>query len=318
MSNMQSSTKNASPAPSTTSVEPSLTIGDVLEKTWALYRSLLRPLVLVQLVMVIPSILLSVISGGLGILWLFSGGGYFLPDPGTTPVVQTGLGVLISVVIAALSLCLSAWQQAALILVIREKAPLGVTVKKAARFIPQMLVVMVLAGILIMLGFFVFLIPGIFLAVALSLSTILPISEGLSGTDALKRSYAYIRGSWWKVFSVGIVFLLLLIVVSTVLSIPVSGIENQVAPTVYSGIVSLLLAPLGVCFTYVVYTALRAKQQKGPSSTSFKKKAPPVGGGEELVERDADIDVHRRATLIIERRSDFSDERPPWQGLAPL
>lgn len=259
---MNAHEKTIKTTPRTASGESPLAIGTVLEKTWTMYRSLFRPLILVQLAMVIPSIIISAISGGLGLLWLFSGAGYLLPQSGTTQVVHAEFGFFLSILFAALTLCLSAWQQAALILVLRDRAPLRHILKKAARFIPQMLVVMILSGVLIMLGFFVFILPGIFLAVALFLSMLLPITEGVTGIAALKRSYAYIRGSWWKVFSVSAVFVLLLLVASSVLSIPVNFTENEAAPNVYSWIVSLFLAPLGICFTYVVYGALRVQQKK--------------------------------------------------------
>ncbi|CAG5007309.1 hypothetical protein DYBT9275_04018 [Dyadobacter sp. CECT 9275] len=72
----------------------------------------------------------------------------------------------------------------------------------------------VVSFLLTILATLVLVLPGIYVAVCLQLFLFGIIREGLSATDALKRSYALVKTDWWATFGL----LLVMSVVSAVLS----------------------------------------------------------------------------------------------------
>ena len=71
-------------------------------------------------------------------------------------------------------------------------------------FIPVFFMTLAL-GIIIALGFVAFIIPGIFLAVALTFTIYAKIAEGLSFGDAMRRSINLVKDYWWLTFGVLII-----------------------------------------------------------------------------------------------------------------
>lgn len=79
-----------------------------------------------------------------------------------------------------------------------------------------------LQGIAIMLGFLACFIPGIFLLVMFSLSTPALMLEGLRVTDAMRRSWALVRGSWWRVAGILLLAYVITSIVGGILELPFS------------------------------------------------------------------------------------------------
>lgn len=103
----------------------------------------------------------------------------------------------------------------------------------------------VLSTIICVMGFVFLIIPGIWISVALSLSTVLLVRGDLDAIGALRKSYDLVKGNWWNVFGVLIlVFFLnilgaLCFLVGLLVSIPMSwmiflelaeDLERQKAP----------------------------------------------------------------------------------------
>ncbi len=67
----------------------------------------------------------------------------------------------------------------------------------------------ILFYIVVIIGFFFFILPGIFLAVVLTLGTSIIVFEKNNPIDAFGRSFTLIRGKWWSTF--GILFVMTII-----------------------------------------------------------------------------------------------------------
>lgn len=64
-------------------------------------------------------------------------------------------------------------------------------------------------GLLVLAGFFVFFLPGLYLSVALSLFFIVRLVEGGDFVTTISRCLSLIKGKWWSTF--GLIFMMLLL-----------------------------------------------------------------------------------------------------------
>ena len=153
-------------------------------------------------------------------------------DDGGGPLVL--IGILLTLVVGAV----------AQILTVRATTgPLGadagaefVPAIQAAlpKFVPVFLTSL-LVQVLVSLGMFFLIVPGVFLAVMLLVSTIACILEDRSPVEALKRSRELTRGNRWRVL--GLVLILALLVIGTGLLVAI--------PTAAAGIVPGIGALVG-------------------------------------------------------------------------
>ncbi len=86
----------------------------------------------------------------------------------------------------------------------------------------------ILGGIIIAIGFILIIIPGIYLAVALSPLFVIIIFEESGVSKSITRSFELIKGSWWITFGL---FLLLFIMLTTA-----SGMLLLLTETVFSSV----------------------------------------------------------------------------------
>ena len=105
-----------------------------------------------------------------------------------------------------------------------------------------------LSGLVVVGGFFLFVIPAIILGVMLAFSRIAVVIDEQRGMNALMCSYELVRGVWWEVFkrliSVGLVLGIVSIIVSLV-------------PYVGSAL-SLFTVPFSMIFVVKLYDQLKA------------------------------------------------------------
>lgn len=78
----------------------------------------------------------------------------------------------------------------------------------------------IIAMILITLGFFALVVPGIFLMVVLSLSIPILFFEGGGVFEAIGRSFKLIKGKWWSTFGLLFVASILMYAVSMIFILP--------------------------------------------------------------------------------------------------
>ncbi|HVY67996.1 MAG TPA: hypothetical protein VHA30_03845, partial [Patescibacteria group bacterium] len=211
------------------------------------------------------------------ISFLTAGGAAWLKgfEPANNIAAVIAFVVLIVLIVIA-AIYIYVWAQVALIHAIKDHAePIGI--KEAFRRSSHKIDAYFMASILVILatvgGFILFIVPGIIFAVWYSLACYIVIGEDAKPVQALKKSRAYVRGSWWSVFGrllfLILLYLIIYIPVAIVISIIInaSGAGKETADTIgqYAGqIVSLLTTPLFAAYGYQVYSNLKAL--KGPSN----------------------------------------------------
>jgi hypothetical protein len=151
---------------------------------------------------------------------------------------------------------LSSWTPIAMFEAVLDDSPsapdvLG-CIKKSRNKIVPFSWTYILFFLLVFSGLCLFVVPGIFLSVALSLATIGCVAEGISGMTAMEKSFYYVRGRWWSVF-------LRLIAIGFV------GFLPSLVP-ILGWIVSALISPLPLAMIAVLYKNLReTREAQGPA-----------------------------------------------------
>lgn len=92
--------------------------------------------------------------------------------------------------------------------------------KKATVKIPQLIVLMILIGLVSGIGLMFFVLPGIYLAVTLSLALPIFVFEDLGIGKSFGKSFRLIKGKWWSTFGLLLITGIIASIVSYVFSIP--------------------------------------------------------------------------------------------------
>jgi hypothetical protein len=129
--------------------------------------------------------------------------------------------------------------------------------------------VSLLSGLGLFIGFQLILVPGVYLAVAWSVSIPVLLAENLRGRKALGRSRALVRGRWWPCAGVLLLAFLLELIVTYAILFGVGRIVDSsgndsvlfVEQGVASLIASTLVLPFKVAVTTVLYIDLRVRKE---------------------------------------------------------
>ena len=189
------------------------------------------------------------LQAGSGILLLFT-------------ILNSPYIIFLAIVLFLVSVILRAMVQISTVLLFSkvdstEQISLIQLLKSSIRFIIPLSIVNLLAGMVILVGFALLIIPGIIVAVWLSLTTYAVIFEKKRALSALRRSRFYVRGY------TGVIFLYHLggfILSGAIVYGPQLFLAKAVDPkfmSIYQGLVGALLAPLWVGFEYYIYKHLR-------------------------------------------------------------
>lgn len=169
---------------------PLAPIGALLFESWNLYKSRLASLWLI---------------GGLGFAGAFAAGAVVLLA--AAPLALLGASgayfwSAVAVASASASLWIASWAQVAMMESVLEIGPgkgvAGWYRASWVKIIPVTWVCLVYL-IVIMGGFWLFVIPGVYLGVALVFAPLACAAEGVGGLEALERSLFHVRGRWLSV-----------------------------------------------------------------------------------------------------------------------
>lgn len=148
----------------------------------------------------------------------------------------------------------------------RDSSP-GQLLRAAAPVLGQLLIVGVLAGVAIVIGLFVLVVPGLILVTIWAVFVPVIVLEKAPGLSSLGRSRTLVRGNGWQVF--GVLFVLFVLV--GLLSVVIDGIAASAGTGVgfvVRIVVGVLTAPFASLASAVLYFDLRAASgeaaQAGP------------------------------------------------------
>jgi uncharacterized membrane protein len=107
----------------------------------------------------------------------------------------------------------------ALRLVDHQPVELGDLFSTTATLFLNYLAASILEGIIVTIGFILLIVPGIFLAIRLSLTPFVVVGQQAGPIAALKESWRLTQGSFWKLFLLAIASLVIIIVGAVLLLI---------------------------------------------------------------------------------------------------
>lgn len=254
-------------APSFTPQLRPLSVGEILDAGFRLFRHRFGTLVGCIMVPIVPIYILGTIIVGSTDPTAFDVNAPVNNDGDA--VAGRAIDQLLSSVAAALAVaaCFKAISAAYL----GERAGVGDSLRYAAgRFLPLIVAYVVMVIILIP-AFIALIIPGIWLAVRLSMAFPAVVCEKAGPLKAIGRSWNLTRDNWWRVFGTLVVVFLLLFVITLALGGVLGAVllssdsMSEVAFAVLTTLIGLLIAaityPLWAAVVTVMYYDLRVRNE---------------------------------------------------------
>jgi hypothetical protein len=159
----------------------------------------------------------------------------------------------------------------------RDASP-GQLLQAASPVIGNLILVGLVAGVGIVIGFLLIIVPGLILVTIWSVAAPVVVLERPGGLNALGRSRDLVRGNGWNVFAV----ILLLVILVGLVSFVIEAIANSAGTgvgLVVRVIVGILTAPISSLAAAVLYFELRGAHANtgigGPVGTGASQFVPP-------------------------------------------
>jgi hypothetical protein len=142
--------------------------------------------------------------------------------------------------------------------------------------------VVILELLAVLGGSIMLIIPGIWLACALSFTAYVFVIEHRRGIDALRQSKDYIKGYWWAVAGRVILLGLIFLAATVIIEIPVTVLAGNAMRILVTMVMTLFFVPFSAIYSYTIFGNLRelkpdlaeVQMKKG---TAFIKASAIVG-----------------------------------------
>lgn len=223
-----------------------LSVGEILDVSFTLYRRHFRPLATVALICSGIPVALN--------LFLEAAGG----------LLANGL---LAVAYYVAFVVLNSIATAATVFIVSESylgRPLGAreALTRALPYLGRIILCSLLMGLVVFLGFLLLIVPGLVLIAGLLLAVpVLVLEPGMSPSAALSRSWELTRGSKWRMLG-------LLVTVFALLYIPLAAVGGLFAVMgiflfglVLAGLIQVFVYPLFYCVLTIAYYDLRVRRE---------------------------------------------------------
>lgn len=217
---------------------------ELLKADWTQYV-LIAALLVVPLTLVEVAVARSFVDDGSGDVTMAGGS-----------VVVALLGAVFSIVVQLV--VTGALTRAGVAALAGEPIVLADSLGHAWRRLGGLLWVVVLSGLAILAGFIALIVPGIILAVLLSVSVQAFVVEGARGPAALARSWNLVKGHFWHVLGV-----VVLLVVATGIATEILGRlggDSLTGQWLFNAVAGVLVIPYSAMVAVVLYVELRARE----------------------------------------------------------
>ena len=250
---------------------PPKRLGEILTAAFNIYKANASQLILIVAVVVVPLSLISAVFSGV----VFAPDKVRVTNLGGEVVFDyagRGLGValLAGAIGALIAVLISAVLQAA-ILRAAAQATIGdpVDVEASYRYglkrLWSVILVSILVGLVVAVGFILLVIPGIIFLVFLSVSIPVLIVEGRRGTEAMGRSWNLVKGNFWHAFGVIVVAALIVGIISGIIG--AIGGHNWAVRWIFTSIAQILTVPFASLVSVLLYLDLRARSESLSADT---------------------------------------------------
>ena len=163
----------------------------------------------------------------------------------------------------------------------RRDATPGQLLRAVVPVLGSLVLVAIVAGILIVIGFVLIIVPGLILLTIWAVAVPVVVIEKPPGLGALGRSRELVRGNGWQVFGVILILYFLVLIVSVALQAAGNSAGTGVG-IVVAVVVGVLTAPLPALAQSVLYFELLAARGEarpaGPPSAAASSQPDPFGG----------------------------------------
>jgi hypothetical protein len=240
-------------------------VGEILTAAFEIYKDNAAKLLLIVAVVVVP---LSLIGALISNALISSGEDVRIETIGGQIQVEGGASVgealLGGLIVAAIAVIISAVLQAA-ILRGAAQASIGdpVDIETSYRFglrkIGSVILVGLLVGLAVGIGFILLIIPGVIALVFFSVSIPALVIENRRGTEAMSRSWNLVSGSFWHAFGLILVAALITALVGGLLS--ALGGDSWLTVWIFSAIGQIVTMPFAAIVSVLLYLDLRARKE---------------------------------------------------------
>jgi hypothetical protein len=145
----------------------------------------------------------------------------------------------------------------------RRETTVGQLLRAAAPVLGQLLFVGIVAGIGIVIGLILIIVPGLILITIWSVAAPVVVLERPPGLGALARSRELVRGNGWQVFGVIFILSILVTIVAGAVEVGAESAGSGIG-LVVRVIVGVLTAPLSALAAAVLYFELRDGASPAP------------------------------------------------------
>lgn len=160
----------------------------------------------------------------------------------------------------------------------RRDASVGQLLQAVTPVFGQLLLVGILAGVGIVIGFVLIIIPGLILVTIWSVAAPVVVIETPGPTRALGRSRELVKGNGWEVFGVILTLYIVVAILTVILDAAAAAVSSGVG-IVVGVIVGVLTTPLAALAAAVLYFELRRAHSDAPGDAT----APPALGADPMI-----------------------------------
>jgi hypothetical protein len=250
---------------------PARQLGDILSTAFEVYKANAAKLIAIVAVVVVPLALLGSLFQN---VWfdvkyqdLVVGGDVV----GTIPMPRNFfVGLIAATITGVLAFVMAFVLQAAVVragaqAVIGDPVDAEASYRYGFRRLGSVVLIALLAGLIIFVGFLLLVIPGIIFAVFLSVAIPALVVENRRGTEALSRSWNLVKGSFWHVLGTFVVAALITGVIGGLIG--AIGGDNFFLSWIFTAIGQILTTPFTALVTVILYLDLRARQESLTAET---------------------------------------------------
>lgn len=241
---------------------PARGLGDILSTAFEVYRANAAKLIVIVAIVVVPLALLSALFTDVvfdptaeivnvnGVPTLESVGFF-------TALIAGVIGIVIAFIMAFV--LQAALSRASAQAVIGDPVDAEASYRYGFKRLGSVILVSLLAGLIILGGLILLIIPGIIFSVFLVVAIPSLVIENKRGTDAIGRSWNLVKGSFWHVLGTVVVAGLIASLVSGLIG--AIGGNNWFLSWIFTSIGQIIAAPFNALVLVILYLDLRARQE---------------------------------------------------------
>lgn len=221
-----------------------LDVGTVLSRTFEIYKDQFTLLIPAALVVFVPVAIINALLGATGSVIVI---------PITIAIGAIAGSLFSGMIVNAVRDMLDG----------RRDETIGSLLRSAAPVIGPLILASILAGIGLLIGFILLVIPFFFLLTFWAVVAPVIVVERPGVIPAFRRSMELVKGHGWQVFGVLVVFFLISIVAGGILGAAFAAVDPAVGSGISNLLVNVFVTPLSAIAAAIMFFQLRELKGEG-------------------------------------------------------